>query len=128
MLFRGVSARIFVAWRTGVFRPLVSGPMLLEYARVLAYRKFRLPTERIRSLLEVGFLPFVETVEVRSRPRVVREDPSDDEFLACAQAGKADYLVSGDGHLLVLRAHEGVPIVSPSGFLEALDRGPKKGG
>lgn len=122
MLFRGVSSRLFLAWRGGVFRPLVSRPILLEYARVLAYPKFRLSTERIRSILEVGFLPFVETVEVESRPRVVREDPSDDEFLACASSAKADFLVSGDRHLLALRAHEGIPIVQPAAFLEELDR------
>jgi uncharacterized protein len=128
MLFRGVSSRVFVAWRTGVFRPLVSRAMLLEVARVLAYPKFRLSTERIRSLLEAGYLPFVETVEVRSRTRIVKSDPSDDEFLACAQAGKADFVVSGDAHLLALRTHGGIPIVSPAGFLEALDRLPRAGG
>jgi hypothetical protein len=127
-LFRGVSSRVFAAWREGVFRPLVSRPILLEYARVLAYPKFRLPTERIRSLLEVGFLPFVETVEVKSRPRVVREDPPDDEFLACAVAGRADFLVSGDAHLLALRTHEGIPIVAPAAFLQVLDRASKAPG
>lgn len=128
MLFRGVCARLLLAWRTGAFRSLVSQAILLEYARVLAYPKFRLSTEEIRSLLSVGLLPFVETVEVLTRPRVVREDPSDDEFLACAASAKANLLVSGDRHLLSLGEHAGIPIVPPARFLEVLERPPRKRG
>ena len=41
----------------------------------------------------------------------VREDPSDNAVLACAIATHADVIVSGDGHLLALRAFRGIPIV-----------------
>ena len=41
----------------------------------------------------------------------VREDPSDNAVRACAIATHADVIVSGDRHLLVLRAFRGIPIV-----------------
>jgi putative PIN family toxin of toxin-antitoxin system len=39
-----------------------------------------------------------------------KDDPDDNRVLACAMAGRADYIVSGDRHLLNLKAHAGIPI------------------
>jgi uncharacterized protein len=46
-------------------------------------------------------------------------DPKDDFLLALAQAGKAEYLVTGDkSGLLALRDHVGTKIVSASWFVK----------
>lgn len=43
------------------------------------------------------------------------------DYLACAVAGKADYLVTGDKkHLLPLGSFCGIPIVTPAAFLIAI--------
>ena len=34
------------------------------------------------------------------RLEVINEDPDDNKILACADEGKADYIVTGDNHLL----------------------------
>ena len=47
-------------------------------------------------------------------------DPADDKFLACALDGRADLLVSGDDHLLRLKAFHHIPIVSARQFLDRL--------
>lgn len=57
-------------------------------------------------------LPEVEAVE---------RDPDDDMFLACAVAGDAEYVVSGDDHLLSLGSFRDVEIVTPATFLERVD-------
>ena len=53
-------------------------------------------------------------------PRVLRSpDPEDNFLLALAQAGKADYLVTGDkSGLLSLVRHEGTRIISARDFAE----------
>jgi hypothetical protein len=51
---------------------------------------------------------------------VVTQDPDDDKFLVCAREGEADYLVSGDDHLLEFRAYEGTQIITPAAFLAVL--------
>ncbi len=51
---------------------------------------------------------------------VVPQDPPDNLVLACAVEGNADYLVSGNLHLLALKKHRGVKIVTPAQFLEIL--------
>lgn len=53
---------------------------------------------------------------------VIKEDPDDDKFLACAVESKASYIVSGDNHLLKLKKYEGIKIVNPREFKEILEK------
>lgn len=50
-------------------------------------------------------------------PEIIKDDPSDNQVLACALAADANFLVSGDQHLLSLGAYEGVKIVSAGDLL-----------
>lgn len=118
LLFSGPSARLAELWRGGAVALLASGAMVREYGRVLAYPKFKLSAEEALGLLTEEVLPFVTPVEVSKVLPVIAEDPSDDEFLACALAGKADAIVSGDKHLLKLGDYRGIPVVSVRDFLE----------
>jgi uncharacterized protein len=52
---------------------------------------------------------------------VIKDDPDDDHVLECAIAGKADFVVSGDRHLLKLGPYEGIPIVSVRQFMDTID-------
>jgi putative PIN family toxin of toxin-antitoxin system len=52
---------------------------------------------------------------------VIKDDPDDDRVLECAVAGKADYVVSGDRHLLKLDAYEGIPIMTARQFMDAIE-------
>ncbi len=48
----------------------------------------------------------------------VKEDPADNKFLACALEAKADYIVSGDNHLLSLKHYHGIQIVDARTFIK----------
>ncbi|MFQ5888074.1 MAG: putative toxin-antitoxin system toxin component, PIN family [Candidatus Hydrothermarchaeales archaeon] len=48
------------------------------------------------------------------------EDDSDNRVLECAVSGGADYIVSGDKHLLKLKNHETTKIVTASEMLKIL--------
>jgi putative PIN family toxin of toxin-antitoxin system len=52
-------------------------------------------------------------VRVRSRFKVIKEDPKDDIVLNTACDGKSDYIVSGDRDLLRTRRFRGIRIVNP---------------
>jgi len=56
-------------------------------------------------------------------PRICR-DPDDDWVIACAVAGEADFIVSGDRDLLDLEQVGRIPILSVRQFLARLQGGP----
>lgn len=53
---------------------------------------------------------------------VVTDDPDDNRVLECAVAGRADYIVSGDRHLLNLKQHAGISILTAREFLDGLEQ------
>jgi predicted nucleic acid-binding protein len=57
----------------------------------------------------------------------VCRDPDDDKLLEIAVAGNADCLVTGDQDLLILHPFQGVPIITPAAFLEAVEAAPNGG-
>jgi putative PIN family toxin of toxin-antitoxin system len=87
--------------RTGVLlamskpaRLYVSPPILEEYRAVLARPEFR-----IRKGLQQQLLRLIENASHRvlpSRQLRVTQDPDDNIFLECAEAARADYLVTGN--------------------------------
>jgi len=52
---------------------------------------------------------------------VVTDDPDDNRVLECAVAGRADYIVSGDRHLLNLKQHAGIAILTAREYLNRLE-------
>ena len=73
------------------------------------------------------FLKFLATIgkiiRVKSRFKVVKQDPDDDVILRTAYDGKADYIVSGDNHLLSLAEFRGIKIVTLDKMLRLLREG-----
>ena len=51
---------------------------------------------------------------------IIADDPSDNRYVECAVEGDANYLVSGDDHLLKLGAYEDVLIVTPRDFVDVM--------
>ncbi len=116
----GRVARIVDLWEQGAFDLLISEVILREYVRVLNYPRLR-PVHRLADAqlveIEESFRELTERVEPDETPSVVEDDPDDDHFLACADSGAADCLVTGDPHLLKLGTYKGISILSPADFL-----------
>ena len=47
-------------------------------------------------------------------------DPDDDKFIDCAVSGNANFIVSGDAHLLDLKSVLNVKIIRPNIFFDIL--------
>ena len=116
----GGSARLLLELRSGGFELLLSPLLIAELRDVLRRDKFR------RYVSEAEADAYVELIRTEG---VVRADPApspeplsadpDDEFLIdLARDARADALVTGDAHLLELRAI--IPAMTPAEFLETL--------
>lgn len=78
--------------------------------------KFKLDAEETLHIL-LDFSTFTTPVKITKRIKAIYDDPDDDKFIECAVACGADYIVSGDKHLLRMKEYEGIKIMSAAGFL-----------
>lgn len=98
------------------FRLLISKQIIAETRGVLRV-KFKYELSKL-DLLEELLLSTCELVEPKIRINFIKEDPDDDKILECAIEGKADFIVSGDKHLLQIKKYRGIKIISARSFLE----------
>ncbi|MFN0305012.1 MAG: putative toxin-antitoxin system toxin component, PIN family [Burkholderiales bacterium] len=114
----GPPRRLLDDARVQVFE-LCSSPMLIaELLDVVSREKFA------KRIVQAGLTPLEIVGEIRrlatmtaptSVPRIITNDADDDHVLACAVAGNADLIVSGDKHLHGLGgAYQGIRIVTPA--------------
>ncbi len=115
----GVSARVLERWKHKEFEVIISKEMFKEYTEVLSRPKFGFPPQVVNDILSY-VRHSGKWVIPHKRLNVVADDPADNKFLEAALEGKADFILSGDHHLLELKEFEGIPIVSSREFLEIL--------
>jgi putative PIN family toxin of toxin-antitoxin system len=116
--FGGKPLEILNAARLGNIELVISQPILNEITRVLLNR-FYWP-EHDMAVLNQDLGSFTIWVEPKTIVTVITDDPSDNRILECAVAAGAQYIVSGDNHLLALKEYAGIKILQPSAFLEEL--------
>lgn len=115
-------ALVFVLekWDEGKFTVVVTTDLVSEYFAVLNRPKFGLKQETIDRIIHYIY-QFSEFVVPEEQIRFIEDDPKDDKFLEAAIAGKVDFIVSGDNHLLALKEFRSIPILSGREFLERLE-------
>jgi putative PIN family toxin of toxin-antitoxin system len=92
-----------------------SSQMLAELADVTSRNKFSVTTSQVDKFISI-LVKKATIVSVHSIPKVILEDPDDDVVLATALSGKAEYMVSGDKHLLKKACYNKTRIVSVNQF------------
>lgn len=104
------------------FRLVTALELLEELERVLGYARLqRYYTDAERQRFVALVMALSEVVSLPDAiPRISR-DPDDDKLIACAVAGEADVIVSGDRDLLSLERVGTIPILSPAQFLEVFE-------
>jgi hypothetical protein len=122
---KGNPAKILNRWKAGSFDLVISLPILKEIKRVILYPKIRKRlnwtdveiNEFLLGLAQFGFM-----VSGEAKIDVIKDDPTDNKYLACALEGNADYIVTGDQHLLKVKEYKGTKIIPPKEFLEILKK------
>jgi hypothetical protein len=119
----GKPAQIVARAREGEFQVALCDAIREETYRVFHYRhiqrKFQLSEKDIEDFL-IAVFELEPLITIQHIENLIPHDPPDNIILACALEGGADYLVSGNLHLLDLKQHRGVKIVTPTQFLEIL--------
>ena len=116
----GSPGRLLQLWVDGAIQVILSPPLMDEMLGVLMRDRFaRLgPAEQRRTVL-LGLFELAEIIFPSRQVALVDGDDPDNRVLEAAETGRADFIVSGDHHLLALGSFEGIPILDPASFLEA---------
>ena len=61
-------------------------------------------------------------VEPEEKIEIVKDDSDDNKFVEAAIAGKADYIITQDNHLLKIKEFRGIKILTPKQFLDILKK------
>lgn len=123
MIWGGLPAWIVEAAEDGRISVMVSEEIVEEIGRILSYPRLREIYEGAgvsREELTGAVLRIGRLVEVKRRISMIREDPADDKFLECASDGGADFVVSGDEHLLRIQRYQRIRTLSVRQFLELI--------
>lgn len=120
---KGASYEIFNLAKKDRVIVFTSPFQLNELKRVLNYpriqKKYRLTLVKIKRIVTViEHLTF--KVYPTYIPAAIIPDPDDNQILAIAKEARAEFIISGDEHLLDLKRWEQIPIISARGFLDSL--------
>ena len=98
---------------------IISDRQLSEIIRVLNYPKFNFNDEEkirfINILLSISTL-----IKLNYVLDFIKEDKDDNIILTSAINGKADFIITGDEHLLKLKEFKNIKILKANDFLKAL--------
>lgn len=121
---KGVSFQLLQAWREHAYILITSREIIKEIEQALRYphitKKYHLQEEDIESFIHLIEHEAV-VLPASLRVDVIKEDPDDNKILACALEAGAQYIVSGDSHLLNLRRYKDITIVTAREFLKTID-------
>ena len=113
-------ANVVLLARRKTILNLISPQILKEVERII---KKKLLWDNSKTHGAVRWIKnFSEEVYPQERLAIIADDP-DNRVLECAVAGQADLIISGDKHLLNLKNFQGINVVTPADFLEAIEVG-----
>jgi len=122
-LYGGNPKEIFEMVSKKLVTLFITDAILAEANSVFRKRKFHLTEEDveyyIQRIKEIGI-----KINVADSERVTDggcRDKTDNRYLECAVAAKADYVISGDIHLRELKEYRGIKIVNPAEYLEIVN-------
>jgi putative PIN family toxin of toxin-antitoxin system len=125
LIIGGSAPRRALLAALGIYDLCASTDTLAELATVLSrpkFNRYRPPAvrEAFAALVAANSVLIAVDPAADQVVRGVCRDPQDAKFLSLALACAAEVVVTGDDDLLVLDGWQGIGIVSPTTFLQAL--------
>jgi putative PIN family toxin of toxin-antitoxin system len=119
ILFGGKPRQILEKAIRGEIRLCLSEPILEELKGVLQRSKFDYSPEMIQFIL-TELTGIADVVNPSEMIDLVLEDPDDNRILECAVEAGANYIITGDIHLLKLSRYRNIGVLNAAAFLERL--------
>ncbi len=115
----GNESKLIESVEEGFIHGYSSKQLIEELCITLRYPKFNLSQDEVESIRSYYLLLF-KIASPKQAINIILEDPGDNMVLECALEAEADYIVSGDHHLLNVGEFRGVKIVTAAELLKIL--------
>lgn len=126
LLWLGPPHRILELVDAGELTLCMSENLLQELEEVLRRSKFRTIIARRQTTVDELMSSVVSAAEIfeptELEPMEELRDRDDIQIFECALSADTEYVISGDEDLLVLKKGQGIPIVTPTGMLEIVEK------
>ena len=119
VLFGGHARKILQLASRGVLINFLSPDILREVEDVLRRSRFGLRPDHVLEIVAL-FKDTFEIVIPSLRVQAIQSDPEDNHVIEAALAARAEFIISGDKHLLKLTEWKGLHVVSPGQFIETI--------
>jgi putative PIN family toxin of toxin-antitoxin system len=100
----------------------ITREIMVEIENVLKRKKFHADINTITLFMEL-----IERVGNKIIPKEkisnASRDKTDDKYIECATESSADYIISGDIHLLEIKEYKGIKILNAADYLEIMRKG-----
>ena len=123
-LWQGVPGRLIELATEQEIQLVTSRVLLDELADVLPRKKLAkkvAATGLTPAQIVLNYRRLAQLITARKLSQAISRDADDDHVLACAIAAQADLIVSGDEHLLSLKIHQNIPILTPAETLRWIE-------
>jgi putative PIN family toxin of toxin-antitoxin system len=104
---------------SGEVRIVLSDPIISEFEDVLSEPRIGFDKYEVNTISK-KISTFCKIINPKIKLKVITDDPDDDRILECAVSCGADYVVSGDKHLLNLGEYRGIKIITAAEMLNIL--------
>jgi putative PIN family toxin of toxin-antitoxin system len=117
--WEGNESKLIESVEEGFIHGYRSKQLIEELCRALRYPKLDLSQDEVESIHSYYLLIF-KIVSPKQTINIIQEDPSDNMVLECALEAEAEYIVSGDHHLMNMGEFRGAKIVPAAELLKTL--------
>ena len=118
VVFGGKPGEVYMMALKGNFT-LITSPIIMQETQDCLIAKFSWSSEKAQDFIN-QIIRIARMVNVENPVQGVCRDPKDEHVLSLAATVAADYIVSGDKDLLILKKFHNIKIVDTSTFLKLI--------
>ena len=118
IIFGGNPRRVLKSARDKLVYAYTSTSILLEVAEKLN-QKFHWEMDMVSKTIKV-LSKITEVIIPTIELDIVKKDPDDNKIIECALESEANYIITGDKHLLDIKEFEGTKIITTGEFLKII--------
>ena len=125
LLWKGNVNEIFKLYLDNKISICSNQSILEEVNKVLQYPRIKKVLDKYEQNPADIFNKFKKITRIYPEitiKNIIKEDPSDDKFIACAISSKSKIIISGDKHLLKLKKFKDIIIFTPTKFLQEINK------